>query len=453
MSQRTPKICQPYGKVVIPIEDGECLFWLIPVDSVEDIENPTRDFAWITPDGIFYVFDGKKIVPINDPNTLKVQFQNVLGNPYDNGNLANALNEKVNGIRMNDRTVPMGTNGIVDLGCITTCEDLEQAIAGIETMHAEIVEELPETGDEQTIYLIPKELEPEYVTPCHTYRFTEHVVEGTVYGYQTETYVTPNNELPIVAGQNYIVTVDGEDYSATGSINGGIYEVMAGNTATLTSYQNLPATSDEEWSFEIYLSELPEGAEKVDDGWNIDVCVSKLQDTVYEMYLWIDGEYRFIGAKPISVDTDKDWNVNNPNSVEYIKNRTHYTDDNGTVHTLDDKYLSSNVAMKSDLPQYQSIFSRTTKTIASISANSYVDATTSLSFTIPTGFRYHACRSVQIIPLNQSTTSRALAVLDGFGFSADGTTFDVRFNAYNNENSTKTNVQFKVEATLELVKV
>ena len=37
MSQRTPKICQPRGKIVIPIEDGECLYWLIPVDTKEDI--------------------------------------------------------------------------------------------------------------------------------------------------------------------------------------------------------------------------------------------------------------------------------------------------------------------------------------------------------------------------------------------------------------------------------
>lgn len=291
MSQRTPKICQPYGKVVIPIEDGECLFWLIPVDSVEDIENPTRDFAWITPDGIFYVFDGKKIVPINDPNTLKVQFQNVLGDPYDNGNLATALNEKVNGIRMNDRTVPMGTNGIVDLGCITTCEDLEQAIAGIDTMKAIIVEQLPETGEKGIIYLTPKETEPEYVMPCHVYAFTE---SGAEY---VSTWTTPSNALPITDGHSYTVTVDDIDYQATGTISQGVYTLTNSNVI-IQSYEN----GNDTWTLTITLSDLPQSAEKVDDNWNITVCVATLPDTVYEMNLWIDGEYRTAGAKPISID-------------------------------------------------------------------------------------------------------------------------------------------------------
>ena len=150
MSQRTPKICQPRGKIQIPINGEDCLYWLIPVDSVSEIENPTRDFAWITPQGVMYVFDGKKIVPINDPNTLKVQFQNILGNPYDNGALTNVLNQKVSNIRMNGQIISHGAGNIVDLGCITTCDDLENAIETLDLLHVEIVDELPENGDEKT---------------------------------------------------------------------------------------------------------------------------------------------------------------------------------------------------------------------------------------------------------------------------------------------------------------
>ena len=38
-------------------------------------------------------------------------------------------------------------------------------------------------------------------------------------------------------------------------------------------------------------------------------------------------------------DNNVDWNQNDEYQPDYIKNRTHYTDDDGTVYTLDPKYI------------------------------------------------------------------------------------------------------------------
>lgn len=40
-----------------------------------------------------------------------------------------------------------------------------------------------------------------------------------------------------------------------------------------------------------------------------------------------------------SVGAQADWNENDPDSSSYIKNKTHYTDANGTVYRLDSKYM------------------------------------------------------------------------------------------------------------------
>ena len=36
-----------------------------------------------------------------------------------------------------------------------------------------------------------------------------------------------------------------------------------------------------------------------------------------------------------------DWNQNDPTAKDYVKNRTHWVDDDGTVHKLDEKYLQA----------------------------------------------------------------------------------------------------------------
>lgn len=449
MTQRTPKICQPVGKVKIPIEDGECLYWLIPVDSVNDIENPTRDFAWITPQGVMYVFDGEKIVPINDPDLLKVQFQNIQGSPLDNGALADELLKNVQTIKMNDRTLPMNALQEVDLGCVTTCEDLESALSGIKTMHAEVVDELPETGDEETIYLIPKTNDPEYIMECHEYAFTQ--IPGTE---QYESvWTTPTNALPIENGKEYLVHIGDKSTNAIGMVSDGVHE-LTGDGFIITSLQNV-----DDYTLSILLDYIPEDADVItDDDGNIEsinsiICVEVLQDTVYEMYLWIDGEYRYIGAKPIAVDSSKDWNQNNPLSSQYIENRPMYTKDDGTVQTLDDKYLSDNVAMKDDLPIYQIMTMSQKINIPKINAQRWWDTQVVFEFDVPEGYRIHAIRNIRVT-YNGATPSSPTAFypsIAGFWISGKYVAFDVGFNNITTSNTTTT-YTIDAQASVELVK-
>lgn len=44
------------------------------------------------------------------------------------------------------------------------------------------------------------------------------------------------------------------------------------------------------------------------------------------------------------VNEQSDWNQNDNTADDFIKNRTHYTDTDGTVYKLEDKYLPDNIA-------------------------------------------------------------------------------------------------------------
>lgn len=50
-------------------------------------------------------------------------------------------------------------------------------------------------------------------------------------------------------------------------------------------------------------------------------------------------------------DSTADWNQNDSSANNYVKNRTHWTDDNGVIHTLDEKYISDSIARVEDIPE------------------------------------------------------------------------------------------------------
>ena len=64
---------------------------------------------------------------------------------------------------------------------------------------------------------------------------------------------------------------------------------------------------------------------------------------------WIKREMNLVENK-ITAST-ADWNQNDPNADNYVKNRTHWTDENGIVHKLDKKYLDlpDNIATTDDV--------------------------------------------------------------------------------------------------------
>lgn len=59
------------------------------------------------------------------------------------------------------------------------------------------------------------------------------------------------------------------------------------------------------------------------------------------MLLDFDRHFKtFYNALKIKLKNHRgNWNQNDPTADDYIKNRTHWVDDDGTVHTLDEKYL------------------------------------------------------------------------------------------------------------------
>ena len=96
-----PRVCDDQLKVIIPIDTEECEFWLSLVKSIDDVENPDRDHAWITSDNVFYVYNGKKFVAINDPNTLKVKWGNVFGDIEDQTDLYEILSKTIWSVKEN----------------------------------------------------------------------------------------------------------------------------------------------------------------------------------------------------------------------------------------------------------------------------------------------------------------------------------------------------------------
>lgn len=104
-SKVKPRICRT-NEISIPIDTEECVLWLNPVQSVDDIKNPTRDYAWITPDNTVYVFNGHKIVPIFSTNDSHIKWGHFDGDIKDQKDLYEILLKTVNGVKQNGTELP-----------------------------------------------------------------------------------------------------------------------------------------------------------------------------------------------------------------------------------------------------------------------------------------------------------------------------------------------------------
>lgn len=102
-----PRICRT-NEISVPIDTEECVLWLNPVQSVDDIKNPTRDYAWITPDNTVYVYNGHKIVPIFSTNDSHIKWGHVDGDIKDQKDLYEILLKTVNGVKQNGTELPKG---------------------------------------------------------------------------------------------------------------------------------------------------------------------------------------------------------------------------------------------------------------------------------------------------------------------------------------------------------
>lgn len=100
-----PVVCNKDMAVVFPLKDGDCEFWLEIVDSVDDITNPSRDHAYVDSKGLFYIYNGKNIVAINDNSNLKIKWGNMIGDISDKLDLTEILNQFVKTISVNGTNI------------------------------------------------------------------------------------------------------------------------------------------------------------------------------------------------------------------------------------------------------------------------------------------------------------------------------------------------------------
>ena len=100
-----PVVCNKDMAVVFPLKDGDCEFWLEIVDSVNDITNPSRDHAYVDSKGLFYIYNGKNIVAINDHSNLKIKYGNMIGDISNQLDLMEILNQFVKTISVNGTNI------------------------------------------------------------------------------------------------------------------------------------------------------------------------------------------------------------------------------------------------------------------------------------------------------------------------------------------------------------
>jgi hypothetical protein len=100
-----PVVCNKDMAVVFPLKDGDCEFWLEIVDSVNDITNPSRDHAYVDSKGLFYIYNGKNIVAINDHANLKIKWGNMIGDISNQLDLMEIINQFVKTISVNGTNI------------------------------------------------------------------------------------------------------------------------------------------------------------------------------------------------------------------------------------------------------------------------------------------------------------------------------------------------------------
>ncbi len=100
-------------QINIPVED--CEYWLIPVNNISEITDLNRNTAWITPEGYFYVYDGRDLVQINDYSNMKVKWGNITGDITEQEDLRILLTQYVKGVKLNGAKTVMNKDQEIEL--------------------------------------------------------------------------------------------------------------------------------------------------------------------------------------------------------------------------------------------------------------------------------------------------------------------------------------------------
>ena len=104
-------------QINIPVED--CEYWLVPVNNTNEITDLNRNTAWITPEGYFYVYDGRDLVQVNDHSNLKVKWGNITGDITEQEDLRLLFTQYVKGVNLNGVKLVMNKNQEIELNLPT----------------------------------------------------------------------------------------------------------------------------------------------------------------------------------------------------------------------------------------------------------------------------------------------------------------------------------------------
>ena len=100
-------------QINIPVED--CEYWLVPINNTSEITDLNRNTAWITPEGYFYVYDGRDLVQVNDHSNLKVKWGNITGDITEQEDLRILFTQYVKGVKLNGAKLVMNKNQEIEL--------------------------------------------------------------------------------------------------------------------------------------------------------------------------------------------------------------------------------------------------------------------------------------------------------------------------------------------------
>lgn len=140
-------------------------------------------------------------------------------------------------------------------------------------------------------------------------------------------YCKFEEKFGLVPGQEYTVIFNGSEYTCIAWYNGSEVILGNGNIYGGIGGENVPFSIDNYVEGEAYLN--------VSEGGDYTISIS----TKVESIVQIDPKFIPDSVKPVQPD----WDQNDPNGRGYVYSRTHWIDDNGNYHKLDEGYLPSRV--------------------------------------------------------------------------------------------------------------
>jgi len=268
---KKPSVCVSNVKVTIPIDTEECDFWLVPVNTVDEITDPDRNHAYLDKNGVLYVYN-KGIVPINDPYTLKVAWGNIMGNLTDQEDLNNELVSFIKDVYLNGNKLEHGTEQEVQINAVEDIKvngetiEKEDGVVNIDLSDYALADSVPTMTSElvnDSGFVTQEEMiderananwdennanSPAYVENRTHYTETESIpifelAESTIGEGLTET-VTDGTVLSyfdgVEEGDRFVVTVGENEYPCTvvsvtdTDITANSLETVDGTTPTIT---------------------------------------------------------------------------------------------------------------------------------------------------------------------------------------------------------------------------